>query len=473
MSCNANSNVSFPLTISKNSASGNCDLKCNFTYKYPISDLKVINSGIYYYFKLDDSSEPAVIFNSTKYNATHFKICTPSLHTYGAGTTDAEMIIYHTSATNNKKLLVCIPLSTHGQNAEGIEDLESIFKQICQYAPSCCTNSTNNNNQSNCQDETNTLTSIITNVFTLNKFIPPSGKSNPFYYYNVAYSPATDFRGIDSIADDTSIEDVEKNVFGVMGTKPSCGGWFDVYPSACGIYNYDKPDNFQSLSDNYVKSEISPGNPESKKRMEILTNLSQKQFGKPLKSFNSSDFFDLKKNSDGNKFNEFIESATNELNEKMCTSFDVIAFDLNSSIRISDSIKTILTNSLMSSTEARGEAGNFYSEATSNPQAIAVNNKGAIKINDGTLGDDIYIDCQPTGSDGEELIMKKPIKSTFDMIDMEFYDILNNTIVQVIIGVIIMYLLWLLSDKLFTKAAFITSGDYNNLARKIVNTAKI
>lgn len=450
MSCNANSNVTFPLIISKNSASGNCDLKCNFTYKYPISDLKVINSGIYYYFKLDDTSEPAVIFNSTKYNATHFKICTPSLHTYGAGTTDAEMIIYHTSATNNKKLLVCIPLSTHGQNAEGIEDLESIFKQICQYAPSCCTNSTNNNNQSNCQDETNTLTSIITNVFTLNKFIPPSGKSNPFYYYNVAYSPATDFRGIDSIE-----------------TKPSCGGFFALIPPPCGIYNYDKPDNLDSMYLNYITSELLPDNPESKKRMEILTNLSQKQFGKPLKSFGMTDFFRLKKNSDGNKFNEFIESATNELNEKMCTSFDVIAFDLNSSVRISDSIKTILTNSLISSTVASD-----YTKARSNPEAIAVNNKGAIKINDGTLGDDIYIDCQPTGSDGEELIMKKPIKSTFDMIDMEFYDILNNTIIQVIIGVIIMYLLWLLSDKLFTKAAFITSGDYNNLARKIVNTAK-
>ena len=58
------------------------------------------------------------------------------------------------------------------------------------------------------------------------------------------------------------------------------------------------------------------------------------------------------------------------------------------------------------------------------------------------------------------------------MIDFEFYDVLNNTIVQVILGVLIMYLLWLLSDKLFTKTAFITSGDYNELARKIVTTAK-
>ena len=130
MSCNAESNVTFPLVINNNSAYGNCDLKCNFTYKYPISDLKIINSTLYYYFKLDDSSEPAVVFNSTKYKATHFKICTPSLHIYGAGTTDAEMIIYHTGITDKKRLLVCIPLSTNGQNAEGIEDLESIFLKV-------------------------------------------------------------------------------------------------------------------------------------------------------------------------------------------------------------------------------------------------------------------------------------------------------------------------------------------------------
>lgn len=457
MSCNANSNVTFPLIISKNSASGNCDLKCNFTYKYPISDLKVINSGPYYYFKLDDSSEPAVIFNSTKYKATHFKICTPSLHTYGSGTTDAEMIIYHTSDTNKKKLLVCIPLSTRGQNAEGIEDLESIFKQICQFAPSCCKTGENKNEGDKCRTETDTLTSIITNVFSLNKFIPPSGKNNPFYYYNVAYSPATDFRGYNS----------KKSMTNFTEKSPSCGGFFDKIPTPCGLYNYDKPDDYDSLVNNYTMSYMGADSTESKKRMAILTNLSQKQFGKPLKSFNYDDFLTLKKNNDGNKFDDFIESATNEFNQKMCTSFDVIAFDLNSSVRISESIKTILTNSLIPSTD-----GGDYTKARSNPDAIAVNNKGAIKINDGTLGDDIYIDCQPTGSDGEELIMKKPIKSTFDMIDMDFYDVLNNTIIQVILGVLIMYLLWLLSDKLFTKTAFITSGDYNNLARKIVTTAK-
>jgi hypothetical protein len=459
MSCNANSNVTFPLIISKNSASGNCDLKCNFTYKYPISDLKVINSGYYYYFKLDDSSEPAVVFNSTKYKATHFKIYTPSLHTYGSGTTDAEMIIYHTSETNKKKLLVCIPLSTRGQNADGIEDLENIFKQICQFAPSCCKEKNKSDlgwGSEKCRTETDTLTSIITNVFSLNKFIPPSGINHPFYYYNVAYSPATDFRGFPS----------DKEMEKITESKPSCGGMglssMD-FPPPCSVFNYDKPDNYETLENNLTEEYLAVDNTNMKKRIEILNNLSKKQFDKPIKTY--EDFFKLKNNKNSEQFEDLIESATNEFNQKMCNSFDVIAFDLNSSVRISESIKTILQNSLISNREV-------MSAPPSIPEAIAINNKGAIKINDGTLGDDIYIDCQPTGSDGEELIMKKPIKSTFDMIDFEFYDVLNNTIVQVVLGVLIMYLLWLLSDKLFTKTAFITSGDYNELARKIVTTAK-
>jgi len=456
MSCNAESNVTFPLIINKNSASGNCDLKCNFTYKYPISDLKIINNSLYYYFKLDDSSEPAVVFNSTKYKATHFKICAPSLHIYGAGTTDAEMIIYHTGITDNKRLLVCIPLSTNGQNTEGIEDLESIFNQICQYAPACCKVNQTMSDAESCGTVTGSLTSIITNIFTLNKFIPPSGKNHPFYYYNVAYSPATDFRGLGS----------DKTMEKYMETNPSCGGnTFDEMGPPCAVYNYDTPDNFENMVTKFEATYIGPDSTDYKKRMEILNKLSKKQFDKPIKSYD--DLFALKKKEESGKFDDFIELATNEFNQKMCNSFDVIAFDLNSSVRISDSIKTILQNSLTKTTD-----GWPYTKPRSIPDAIAVNNKGAIKIDDGTLGDDIYIDCQPTGNEGEELIMKRPVKSTFDMIDIEFYDILNNTIVQVIVGVIIMYLLWLISDKLFTKIAYVTSSDYNELARKIVTTAK-
>ena len=43
------------------------------------------------------------------------------------------------------------------------------------------------------------LTSLITNVFTLDKFIPPSGSNHPFYFYNVSTSPAEMFDNDDKL----------------------------------------------------------------------------------------------------------------------------------------------------------------------------------------------------------------------------------------------------------------------------------
>ena len=71
-------------------------------------------------------------------------------------------------------------------------------------------------------------------------------------------------------------------------------------------------------------------------------------------------------------------------------------------------------------------------------EGVFLNANGPSYAND--LGDDIYIDCQPTGSDGE-VIVKTPTPSVswnFGNINMNFMD---NDVVKIIMGIVLMLII--------------------------------
>jgi carbonic anhydrase len=82
-------------------------------------------------------------------------------------------------------------------------------------------------------------------------------------------------------------------------------------------------------------------------------------------------------------------------------------------------------------------------EENKNPSGIFYNPSGPISQ---TQGGDIYIDCQPTGDDGEVLV---PVRQeTSGVLDSGiFKTLLNNGLMQIIIGIIVMISLWLLMIK--------------------------
>ena len=105
MSCpNSNS----PIDINIRSISGNCDLKCAYNFKYPISSCNATNRGDYLSLSYDAFSNPPATYNTKPYNVTEIRIYIPSLHSFVGKKTAGEIVIIHNSTSGGNSLLVCV-----------------------------------------------------------------------------------------------------------------------------------------------------------------------------------------------------------------------------------------------------------------------------------------------------------------------------------------------------------------------------
>ena len=426
MSCNKNSNRYFPLNINKGSAGSNCNLKCDFQYKYPLTDIQIAHGEFYLYFKVVETSQSPVIFNSTKYQCDHFKIFAPSIHKFGGKYVEAEMIIFHKDISNKKTLLVCIPMSLNGSNTKGIDDLENIFGQICKTAPSCCKMSNKNSSTDpdaflKCQKDDLKLTNLITNTFSLDKFMPPSGATNPLFYYNVAGT-------IDSFNESAN------TIIMALNTNSSA--------------SYMNDSGFNLLGKNTTFKESA-----------VAFNKLQKD---------SADGSTWKKGSaDYNAWQKGIKNDMSTFKHDLsteCVSFDVITFGIESSIRITDTMHRMLSRMVMPS--YFGTKG--WDHPTYNkPSDLFMNPKGAVKRTDAIIDSDIYIECKPTGEDGNVLIKPSSTPSASDLIqNINFMSAMNNTFLQFVLGILIMTILYKVVGYLLKNIMHVTADDYKNLANK-------
>jgi carbonic anhydrase len=167
MSC---PNATAPVDILNNTSSI-CDLKCNYSFNYPLTNLLTIsNRGEYVSIRTEKSQLSPVKFNADNYEVRDIRIYKPSLHTYSGSTADAEMIISHTNMTGGNNLLVCIPIMVGSSSNDSSSFLDIILSDMAK-----------NSNSTGKYSVTNIAT------FTLNKFIP----MKPYYSYNgsLPYSP--------------------------------------------------------------------------------------------------------------------------------------------------------------------------------------------------------------------------------------------------------------------------------------------
>ena len=116
---------------------------------------------------------------------------------------------------------------------------------------------------------------------------------------------------------------------------------------------------------------------------------------------------------------------------------DYIVFHVDNAITMGTSAFNSL-KSLIPNTQNFGTAV----EESDNPSGIFYNPSGPISQTQG----DIYIDCQPTGDDGEVLV---PVRQeTSGLLNNGILKILfNNGLMQIIVGVIVMIALWKLMIK--------------------------
>jgi carbonic anhydrase len=145
-----------------------CDLKCDYSFKYNKSIIRVANRGEYLSLKTDDSNSP-VTYNTNKYDVTEARIYSPSLHSYGGKKADAELIISHQNVSGKERLLVCIPISENGSN-ETMQIFDKIISETSKTANSV-----------------GGKTTVNIPTFSLDMFIP----LKPYFSYTgtLPYSP--------------------------------------------------------------------------------------------------------------------------------------------------------------------------------------------------------------------------------------------------------------------------------------------
>lgn len=133
MSC---PNSTAPVDISISKITGNCDLKCDYTFNYNNSSCIATNRGDYISLSYDKSTSPPVIYNSVGYDVNEIRIYTPSLHSYNGTKSDGELIIIHKSNSGSKPVFVCIPIKvSSGTSSQSAVMFNAIISAISKNAP--------------------------------------------------------------------------------------------------------------------------------------------------------------------------------------------------------------------------------------------------------------------------------------------------------------------------------------------------
>jgi len=147
-----------------------CDLKCDYSFKYPKSSLNIANRGDYLSLKTDVSNSPPVKYNASKYEVSEIRLYQPSLHNYSGKKADAEILIIHNNVSTQGNLLVCVPISIGSNNPESLSMLDAIISEVAKTANS-----------------PGAKTTVNIPTFSLDKFIP----KKPYYSYTgtLPYSP--------------------------------------------------------------------------------------------------------------------------------------------------------------------------------------------------------------------------------------------------------------------------------------------
>jgi len=168
MSC---TNGQSPIDINMSNIN-NCNLKCQFTYKYSNVNPIIENNSDYLKLSYENTNQDLIIYNDDELYVQEIRIYTPSLHSYNSQKTDGEMIIVHTSKLGKQGLLVCIPIKNTNSNTPSSNLLSKIISTASSATPSEGLNTTLN-----------------TTDFNLNTFL--LGSNKPFFNYNstLPYQP--------------------------------------------------------------------------------------------------------------------------------------------------------------------------------------------------------------------------------------------------------------------------------------------
>lgn len=151
------------LNISQDNVSGECNLKCSYSFQYSNSSCVASNTGESIVLSYDESNVPPVTYNGNKYKVSRIKITTGSILLYNGKGVKACLIISHAPIVGGGPFSVIIPIVSGTGSLPSSNILTTIITETAKLAP-----------------KSGNKTSISLANYNLNNIVP----KKPFYSFN-------------------------------------------------------------------------------------------------------------------------------------------------------------------------------------------------------------------------------------------------------------------------------------------------
>ena len=151
------------LNISQDNVSGECNLKCSYSFQYSNSSCVASNTGESIVLSYDESNVPPVTYNGNKYKVSSIKLTTGSILLYNGKNVKASLIISHAPIVGGGPFSVIIPIVSGTGSLPSSNILTTIIIETAKLAP-----------------KSGNKTSISLANYNLNNIIP----KKPFYSFN-------------------------------------------------------------------------------------------------------------------------------------------------------------------------------------------------------------------------------------------------------------------------------------------------
>ena len=151
------------LNISQDNVSGECNLKCSYSFQYSNSSCVASNTGESILLSYDESNVAPVTYNGNKYKVSSIKITTGSILLYNGKIVNASLIISHAPMVGGGPFSVIIPIFSGTGSLPSSNILTTIITETAKLAP-----------------KSGNKTSISLANYNLNNIVP----KKPFYSFN-------------------------------------------------------------------------------------------------------------------------------------------------------------------------------------------------------------------------------------------------------------------------------------------------
>jgi hypothetical protein len=169
------------LNISQDNVSGECNLKCSYSFQYSNSNCVAKNNGDSIVLSYDESNVPPVTYNGNKYKVSSVSIYATSFYLFNGKPAKGVVGISHTPIVGGAQMSVTIPIVSGNSSMPSSNILTNIINETANLAPK-------SGNKSVISVENYNLNNIVPKK----PFYSVSSPGNESIIYGIEYAIAID-----------------------------------------------------------------------------------------------------------------------------------------------------------------------------------------------------------------------------------------------------------------------------------------